>query len=216
MQQDPILFKAGDPNVGRYCGNNTTNGTDLSGLLDRDAKKRYIAAAKVSAVPDGWTVHHDYKQTISDKISTVPQVTAFWKGKGVGVKNKSPAWNEAKYLFAVPAKINNLHERLLSDWLKNRVKKSIATVTKDEMDNFNKAFKKLFGEFMITKDDDFKTYQKKQDDWEVELYGKLRRDATMEAIVGAEAVWTRKYRDQSKALIRAYTEFEKAPPKKKK
>jgi RHS repeat-associated protein len=32
MQEDPITFRAGDPNIYRYVGNNPTNTTDLSGL----------------------------------------------------------------------------------------------------------------------------------------------------------------------------------------
>ena len=41
MQEDPIQFDAGDPNLRRYVGNNATNETDPTGLQKKEEAKKY-------------------------------------------------------------------------------------------------------------------------------------------------------------------------------
>ena len=67
MQQDPSVFGGGDANLGRYCGNDPTNGTDLSGLIDTHVKRFWesfkgAAAEQATFFRSFYKVHHTKMQ----------------------------------------------------------------------------------------------------------------------------------------------------------
>jgi len=79
MQEDPIAFGAGDPNLERYVGNNPTNSTDTSGLDEQDDPSYWKDQAQRMLWLDPREKRSSPKR-VGSEVSLVSLNVAFFQG----------------------------------------------------------------------------------------------------------------------------------------